>query len=144
MLYLCQGGLLLVTINHILSLFQPDESCYSHYYVFRLRTLSTKIFFHCCHSVTANLGHCNLLKACTLPNTQTFLTFTGTEFKPNKKINYSFQANSFIPQKCQHKQQGMTFCTKTQSKEIWISQAKVLLQQENLPCQISLTHHSKV
>lgn len=103
-----------------------------------------KIFFHCCHSITANLGHCNLLKACTLPNTQTFLTFSGTEFKPNKKINYSFQANSFTPQKCQHKQQGMTFCTKTQSKEMWISQAKILLQQENLPCQISLTHHSKV
>lgn len=44
-----------------------------------------KIFFHCCHSITANLRQCNLLKACKLPDIQTFLTLTGTEFKLNKK-----------------------------------------------------------
>lgn len=77
-----------------------------------------KIFFHCCHSITANLRQCNLLKACKLPNIQTFLTCTGTEFKLNKnQLITLFRPTLSLPRNVNNKRHCLTCRTKPQNKE---------------------------
>lgn len=104
-----------------------------------------RISLRCRHSITASLGLCNSLKPVhSLIHRLCYHFYWNCIKVERKKLITHFRPTLPLPRSVsQDKLQDVTLCTRSLRKERWISQAKTL-QQENLTCQIALTHHSKV
>lgn len=112
--YLCQGGLLLVTITIFYLCFSLMKAV-GLTVTFLCSEHTPRISFHCCHSVTANLGQCNLLELVHSLIHRLFYHFhwNGMRVERKKLIRLSRPTLPFPKSIYQDELQGVTFCIKS-------------------------------